>query len=49
MYNSKFTKNIPKVTDISDELIQNLYIQLQKRNYMEMNMSVNNHQTSENV
>ena len=34
---------------MSDELIQNLYIQLQKRNYMEMNMSVNNHQTSENV
>ena len=45
--------NLPKiyqkVTDISDELIQNLYIQLQKRNYMEMNMSVNNHQPSENV
>ena len=44
-----YQKKYQKVTDISDELIQNLYIQLQKRNYMEMNMSVNNHQTSENV
>ena len=49
MYNRKFTKNIPKVTDISDELIQNLYIQSQKLNDMEMKMSVNDHHTSENL
>ena len=38
-----------KVTDISDELIQNLYIQSQKPDYMEMKISVNDHHTPENV
>ena len=49
MYNRKFTKDIPKVTDIYDELIQNLYIQSQKSDYMEMKISVNDHHTSENA
>ena len=38
-----------KVTDIYYELIQNLYIQSQKSDYMEMKISVNDHHTSENV
>ena len=42
-------KMYQKVTHISDELIQNLYIQSQKLNYMEMKMSVNDHHTAENV
>ena len=38
-----------KVTDISDELTQNIYIQSQKSDYMEMKISVNDNHTSENV